>query len=146
MLCLVTQLFLTLCNPMDCNPTGFSVHGDSPGKNTGVGCYGLLRAIFSTQGLNPVIPHCRRILCYLCHQENPRILDWVACPFSRGSSRLGIKMGYPADRWPSELPRSPYYLYTFLKIQYSFTCYLILYKWSSTICILSLMPWLYFSK
>ena len=32
---------LTLCDPMDCNPPGSSAHGDSPGKNTGVGCQGV---------------------------------------------------------------------------------------------------------
>ena len=37
-LCLVTELCLTLCNPMDCSPPGSSVHGDSPGKNTGLPC------------------------------------------------------------------------------------------------------------
>ena len=31
-LCLVAQLCLTLCDPMDCSPPGTSVHGDSPGK------------------------------------------------------------------------------------------------------------------
>ena len=36
MLCLVVQWCLALCNPMDCNPPGSSVHGDSRGKNTGV--------------------------------------------------------------------------------------------------------------
>ena len=36
------QSCLTLCNPMDCGPPGSSVHGDSPGKNTGVGCHTLL--------------------------------------------------------------------------------------------------------
>ena len=36
-LCLVSQSCLTLCNPMDCSLPGFSVHGDSPGKNTGEG-------------------------------------------------------------------------------------------------------------
>ena len=30
------QLCLTLCDPMDCSPLGSRVHGDSPGKNTGV--------------------------------------------------------------------------------------------------------------
>ena len=40
MLCLVTQSCLTLCNLMDCSPPGSSVHGDSPGKNTGGGCPG----------------------------------------------------------------------------------------------------------
>ena len=39
---LVAQLCPTLCNPMDCSPPGSSVHGDSPGKNTGVGCHALL--------------------------------------------------------------------------------------------------------
>ena len=31
-MCLVAQLRLTLCDPMDCNPPGSSVHGGSPGK------------------------------------------------------------------------------------------------------------------
>jgi len=44
---LVAQLCPTLCNPMDCSPSGSSVHG-------------ILQA---------------------------RILEWVAIPFSRGSSR-----------------------------------------------------------
>ena len=48
------QLCLTLCDPMDCSPQGSSVHGDSPGKNTGVGCHALLQGIFPTQGLNLV--------------------------------------------------------------------------------------------
>ena len=43
---------LTLCDPMDCSLAGSSVHGDSPGKNTGVGCHALLE-IFPTQGSNP---------------------------------------------------------------------------------------------
>ena len=42
----------TLCNPMDCSPSGSSVHGISPGKNTGVGCHFLLQGIFPTQELN----------------------------------------------------------------------------------------------
>ena len=37
-------------------------------------------------GLNPGLPHCRRILYHLSHQGSPRILEWVVCPFSRGSS------------------------------------------------------------
>ena len=36
---IVTQSCLTLWDPMDCSLLGSSVHGDSPGKNTGVGCY-----------------------------------------------------------------------------------------------------------
>ena len=30
-------------DPTDCSPPGSSVHGDSPGTNTGVGCHALLR-------------------------------------------------------------------------------------------------------
>ena len=40
-LCLVSQSCPSLCNPMDCSPPGSSVHGDSPGKKTGVGCHAL---------------------------------------------------------------------------------------------------------
>ena len=36
-LCLFAQSCPTLCDPMDCSLPGFSVHGDSPGKDTGVG-------------------------------------------------------------------------------------------------------------
>ena len=67
-LCLVTQSCPTLCNPMDCSPPGSSVHGDSPGKNTRVGCHALLQGIFPTQGLNPGLPHYSRILYHLSHQ------------------------------------------------------------------------------
>ena len=37
---------------MDCSPPGSSVHGHSPGRNTGVGCHALLQGIFPTQGGN----------------------------------------------------------------------------------------------
>ena len=68
LLLLVAQLCPILCSLMDCNLPGFSVHGDSPGKNTGVGCHALLQGIFLTQGLNPGLPHCRQILHCLSHQ------------------------------------------------------------------------------
>ena len=38
-LCLVAKSCPTLCDPVDRSPPGFSVRGDSPGKNTGVGCH-----------------------------------------------------------------------------------------------------------
>ena len=58
---------------------------NSPGQNIGVGSLSLLQWIFPTQGLNPGLPHLRQILYQLSHQESPRILEWVASPFSRGS-------------------------------------------------------------
>ena len=58
---------------------------DSPGQNTGVGSLSLLQGIFPTQGLNPGHLHCRWILYQLNHKGSPRILEWVAYPFSSGS-------------------------------------------------------------
>ena len=59
---LVAQSCPTLFDPMDCSPPGSSVHGNSPSKNTGMRCHALLQRIFPTQGLNPGLPCCRRIL------------------------------------------------------------------------------------
>ena len=54
-----------LWDPVDCSPLGSSVHGDSPGKNPGVGCYALLQGIFLAQGLNPGLlsPLAGRFFC-----------------------------------------------------------------------------------
>ena len=41
--CLVAQSCPTLCDLMDCSLPGSSVHGDSPGKNTGMRCYAFSR-------------------------------------------------------------------------------------------------------
>ena len=57
MLCLVAQSCLTLCNRIDCSLPGFSVHGDSPGKNTEVGCHALLQGTFPTQESNMHLLH-----------------------------------------------------------------------------------------
>ena len=77
----------TLCDTMNYSLPGSSVHGDSPGKNTGMGHHALLQGIFPMQGSNPGLPLCRWILYQLRHQGSPRILECVAYPFSRGSSR-----------------------------------------------------------
>ena len=82
----VTQLCLTVCNPMD-SPW------NSPGQNTGVGSLSLLQGIFPTQRSNPSLPHCRQILYQLRHKGSPRTLEWVAYPFSRRSSQLTNRTG-----------------------------------------------------
>ena len=64
----LSQSRLTLCDPIDCSPSGSSVRGDSPGKNTRVGCHALLQGIFPTQGSNPGLLHCRLILHQLSFQ------------------------------------------------------------------------------
>ena len=86
-LCLVAQSCLTLCDSMDYSPPSSSIHGDSPGKNTGVCFYALLQGIFPTEGSNPGLPHCKWVLYHLSHQGSPRILEWVAYPFSSGCSQ-----------------------------------------------------------
>ena len=53
-------------------------------KNPGVGSLSLLQEIFQTQGSNAGLRHYRQIRYQLSHQESPRILEWVAYPFSRG--------------------------------------------------------------
>jgi len=71
----------------------------SPGKlNTRVGCHALLQGIFPTQGLSPGLLHCRWILYPLSHQESSWILEWVAYPFSRGSSQPRNRTGISCRR------------------------------------------------
>ena len=72
---LVGQACPTLCDPMDCSPPGSSVPGDSLGQNTGVGCHALLQGIFPTQGWNPCLLHCRRILHHLSHQTSSKDME-----------------------------------------------------------------------
>ena len=93
-----------VCDPMDYSPW------NSPGQNTGVGSLSLLQGIFPTKGLNPGLLHCRRILYQLSHKGNPRILEWVAFPFSRRSSNPGMEPRSPAlqvDSLPAEPQGKP---------------------------------------
>ena len=79
---------------------------NSPGQNTGVGSLSLLQRIFPTQGSNPGLLHCRRILYQLSHKGSPKILVWVAYPFSSRSSQPRNETGSLAlqvDSLPTEL-------------------------------------------
>ena len=69
-------------------PQGLYSPWNSPGQNTGVGSLFLLQGIFPALGWNPGLPHCRLILYQLSHKGSLRILEWVAYPFSSGSSQL----------------------------------------------------------
>ena len=65
------------------SPPGSSVNGDSPGQNTGVGCHAPLQGNFPTQGSNPGLPHCRRVLYQLSHKPKDTgvgslyLLQWI---------------------------------------------------------------------
>ena len=78
-MCLVTQSCLTLCNLMDCSPSGSSVHGDSPGKNTGVGCHFLLQGSCQPRDWTQV-SHCRT----LCLPSQQLFLHWQLGEMSPG--------------------------------------------------------------
>ena len=52
-------------------PTDYTVHGILQAMEW-VG-HSLLQEIFPTQGLNPGLPHCRRILNQLSYQEKPSV-------------------------------------------------------------------------
>ena len=67
-------------------PHGLYSPWNCPGQNTEVGTLSLLQGIFSTQASNPGLPHCRQILYQLNHSGSPRVLEWVAYPFSSTSS------------------------------------------------------------
>ena len=74
---------------------------NSLAQNTGVGSLPLFQGIFPTQGSNPGLPHCGQILYQLSHRGSPRILEWVAYLFSRGSSwpRIHTRVSCTADRF-----------------------------------------------
>ena len=118
-LCLVNQSCLNLCDPMDCSPTGFSVHGDSPGKNIGVGCHVLLQRIFPTQGSNPSLPCRGQIIYCLSHQGSQKYWSGQLIPAPGDLPNPGIEPGSPAlqeDSLPVELPGKPLYIHTYVYI------------------------------
>ena len=84
---LVTQPYLTLCNLMDSSLPGSSVHGILQvrilERVVMPSSRGSSQLRDQTQVSNPDLPACRQILYHLSHQGRPRILEWVAYPFSR---------------------------------------------------------------
>ena len=60
--------------PNSLQPHGLFSPWNSPGQNTGVGSLSLLQGLFPTQGSNPGLPHCGRILYQLSHQGRKGML------------------------------------------------------------------------
>ena len=73
---IVTQLCLTLCDPMNVAPRVLSPW-DSSDKNIGVGCCALLQGIFLTQGSIPGLLYCRQILYCPSHQGSQKGLSYT---------------------------------------------------------------------
>ena len=72
-------------------PHGLYSPCNSPGQDTGVGSLSLLQGIFPTQGLEPGLLHCRRILYQLSHREalstcNNAALHFKCTGFPGGSA------------------------------------------------------------
>ena len=108
----------TLCDSTDCSPPGSSVHGDSPGKNTGVSCHALLTGIFLTWGLNsslsrllhwqagssPLAPPGKPLLAgipsALCGRVGWEPSEWVCLPLKGAEelaqSRVGLHLSQVA--------------------------------------------------
>ena len=88
--CGVIQLRLTLCDPMDCSPTGFSVHGILQARIMEWVAIPISRGIFLTWGSNMGLRHWRWILYCLSQQGNPTspfvIFQWIVPPSSWFSS------------------------------------------------------------
>ena len=84
-LCLVTQLYLTLCDSMDCSPLGSPVHGSLQAR--------ILEWVAMPSSRGSSQPGDRiQVSCiagrflWLSPDGSPRILEWVTYYFSRGSS------------------------------------------------------------
>ena len=93
---------------------------DSPGKNIGVGCYALHQGIFSTQGSNLHLLHCRQIVLFifkfilliffvrqiglpLSHHGSPVcLLNW---PFAIRQNSVVVRSNF--FLWPNCYPRVP---------------------------------------
>ena len=84
------QSCLTLCHPIDGSPPGSAVPGDSPGKNTGVGCHFLLQRM-KTKSESDIAQSCPTLRdpvdCSLPGSSihgisQARVLEWGATSFS----------------------------------------------------------------
>ena len=116
--CVCAQFYLTLCNPMDCSPPGFSVYGILQARilewvaissfrgSSNPGIEPASRATPALAGVlfttvppgKPVVQVkatvaqscpalCDPMDCTVHGLLQARILEWVAGPFSRGSSQ-----------------------------------------------------------
>ena len=72
----------TLCNSMDCSLPGSPVRGILQTRI--LEWVAVIQGFFPTQGPNPGLPHCRRVLYCLSHQGSSRVLDWVAYSLPQG--------------------------------------------------------------
>ena len=98
---IVTQSCPTLCNSMNCSPSGSSVHAPyvhSSRKNTGASWHFLFQGILPTQGKNSCL------LCLHLYQKNSLPLNHLGSPKFFDSSnylQTGIQKGAGSSQEPS---------------------------------------------
>ena len=108
----------TLCDPTGLQPASSSVHGDSPGKNTGISCHALLQGIVPAQEWNTppgdlpnpgIEPRSPALQVDSLPSEPPRKPKYTI-PSPGELPDPGIKLWSPAlqaDSLPAELPGKP---------------------------------------
>ena len=117
MLCLAAQSCQTLCTLMDCSPPGSSVHGDSPGKKTGVGCYFLLQGNLPDPGIEPrsrVSPALQTDSLPLSHLGSPSSVPLFVNTFS-------LSTGCPSVL--SQVPFTVQKAFTFNSVPFGYFCF-----------------------
>ena len=109
--CLVANSCPTLCDPMDCSLPGSSVHGDSLGKNTGVGCHFLLQCMKVksesevAQSCPTQRPHGLQHARLLCPSPTPRVYS-NSCPLSQRCHPTISSSVIPFSSCPQSFPAS----------------------------------------
>ena len=85
----------TIWDAMDCRPPGSSVPGDSPGKNTGVGCHALLQSGMSisykfTVAISIPLPYCSQLSPLV--QKLEAAFSRLSCPEDSSSCPANEKL------------------------------------------------------
>ena len=115
-----TRFHLITINPImhGCSPPGSFVYGDSPGKNTGVGCHALLQGIFPSQGWNPVSRTAGGFFMGGATREAQEHWSGWPIPFPGEFPNPGIEPGSLAlqvDALPAKLPENPPFQYAYMQ-------------------------------
>ena len=133
-LCLVTQSCPTLATPWTVARQAPLSMGEFSRQEYWIGLSCPPPGDLPNPGIEPRSLHCKQILYHLSHQGSPRILEWVAYPFSMGSSWPGIELGslaLQADSLPAELPGKPIQGKLFYAVFNPVICFLTLNYMSS---------------
>ena len=97
---------------MDCSPPGSSIHRDSSGKNTGVGCHALLQGNLPHPGIKLRSPalQVHSLLSEPPGQPKNTGVSSLSLPSLEDLPDREIELGSPAlqvDSLPAQLPGKP---------------------------------------